>query len=348
MKKGIAMLLAVLLLLALCPLTACAEETEPVDEVKAAELSRAIFEANRLDAVFSRHRSMTVSTEFPDDPARSTFVWETADEVYTEYGAEMAEWFRDGFAYRIARDEETGVSRLSCGPNVSPTYDPWFCLVGDSFEKFNDPEHDRLTEIFERDGLIHVLSEYDETLARQELENAGIAYMGQRVTSETIMDRENLDILRYAEYVEQDGGREPLEVVTLKYDMPEPVAKRSLLAAFELDTGSNVELRFVVDPGTDRAFEKTATVPVGIEPMVFYEDTSYLSFGDADCETLPNWDGKSDYTWYIFTDPGKELLEKYNALWFATEDGRAYGKQMMERLVEVAGEAAVLENHSSA
>lgn len=83
MKKIISILLAVMLL---AGLGGAAFANDTLSDAEAAEMIHKLYEANRLDEVFSRHESLAVSFTYPDRPDLDAFVWETEDRVYEDQG----------------------------------------------------------------------------------------------------------------------------------------------------------------------------------------------------------------------------------------------------------------------
>jgi hypothetical protein len=75
MRKLFVAALSVLTVLSLCLLPAFAEAAQAPDETAAVEFSHKVYEANRLDALFSRHESVAYEFSYPMEPGRTWFVW---------------------------------------------------------------------------------------------------------------------------------------------------------------------------------------------------------------------------------------------------------------------------------
>lgn len=72
-----------------------------------------------------------------------------------------------------------------------------------------------------------------------------------------------------------------------------------------------------MDPGSDHEVTKTLTLPKNVENGVYDNGHSYVIFDDEECTTVSHWDRMSDHTWYIFTDPSSDLVDKYTELGMA-------------------------------
>ena len=94
-KRFLAGILVVFIAMVLFPLSAAAEMTDVLDEAAVLALNHAIFEANQLDAIFSRHESVAYTFVYPEEPGRTWFVWETKDGVYQEWGTDMSQYETD-------------------------------------------------------------------------------------------------------------------------------------------------------------------------------------------------------------------------------------------------------------
>ena len=118
MKKLFVVALSVLMALSLCLLPAFAEAAQVPDEAAAVEFNHKVYEANQVDALFSRHESVAYTFTYPLDSSRNGFVWERADSVYQEWGLSAATFERDRMVYQMTNDEATGApcfAGLTCG-----------------------------------------------------------------------------------------------------------------------------------------------------------------------------------------------------------------------------------------
>ena len=316
MKKTLAMILAVLMLLCLTPVSALADTAEEPDEAAAIEFNHKVYEANRLDALFGRHKSITFSFDYPEEPGRTWYVWETEDSVYQEWGMDDAQFERDRIVYRMSSDSESGAVSVACGVNVDPEDDPLYSFVRETEDAFFDPVHDHVTRIWEENGVLHGASEYDETLSRQFVENElGLPYTGQTIRTEIILDAETYELLKSVDSMEQDGKEIAVCVIDMEYDEPEPLACRTLRAAFERDAENMMTVSFMVDAGTDHAFSRALIVPTNTDAGVLYGDVPFVYFNDPHGETLSHWDRMSDLSLYVFTNPDEELTAKFQTVY---------------------------------
>ncbi len=316
MKKAFILALVVLMTLSMCSVSAFADAAEEPDEAAAIEFNHKVYEANRLDTLFGRHKSLAYSFVYPEEPGRSGFVWETNDCAYQEWGTHTAQLDRDRVVYTMNCDEETGAVNVFCGVNVEPDYNPFYSFVRETEEAFFDPAHDHVTRIWEEDGAIHGASQFDETLSRDFVENElGLEYTGQTIRTEITLDAETYELLKSVDTMVQDGKETVVCVIDMEYDMPEPLACRTLRAPFERNTENAMTVSFVVDPGTDHEFSRQLTVPVGTEAGMMHGNVPFVFFHDPDGETLIHWDRMSDNSAYVFTNPDEELTARFQALY---------------------------------
>ena len=305
MKKVI----AILLLLCLCPLGAWAETKLSLDEQAIAELNHTIYEANQLDAIFSRHASMTISFNHPYKPDFDEVIWETEKRCFRSWGETGAQYEKDNTIYRIDWDKEMVSASLYCMYDYDDPY--FYCFVSEPEENFYNPEHDHMSDCFEENGLLYLTSEYDETLARKAMENEGLEYAGQTVMSQLIVDAETYDIVAYCQYVEEDGEETVIYASDIAYDEPEPLACRVLRAAFEHESRNMMNVTYAIDKGTDHEITRTLTVPVNTDCGFKVNNVPYVYFYDPDYTTLFSWDRMSDHTLYVITNPSEELIERF-------------------------------------
>lgn len=316
MKKTLALILAALMLLCMVPASVFADAAEEPDEAAAIEFNHKICQANQLDALFGRHESIAISFVFPEEPERDWFAWETEDCVYQEWGTRVAQFDRDRVVYAMNCDEETGAVSVSCGVNVDPDYDPFYSFVPETDEEFFDPAHDHVTQIQSEGGVIQSASQYDETLSRQFIENVlGREYSGQTIRTEISLDAETYEVLSSAEIMVQDGRETLACVIVVEYDTPEPLACRTLRAAFERSAKNMMTVSFAVDPGSDHEIDRQITVPVNTDAGMMFGYVPFVYFNDPDGETLSHWDRMSDLSLYIYTNPDEELTGKFQTLY---------------------------------
>jgi len=347
MRKTLALILVVLILLCMVPASVFADTAEEPDEATAAEFNHKVYEANRLDTLFGRHKSLAYSFVYPEEPGRTWFVWQTSDCAYQEWGTSAAQFDRDRVVYTMNCDEETSAVSVSCGVNIEPDYNPFYNFVGETEEEFFDPAHDHVTRIWEEDGEIHSTSQFDETLSRKFVENElGLKYTGQTIRTEIILDAETYEILKHVETMVQDGEEIAVCVIDVKYDLPEPLACRTLRASFERNTENAMTVSFIVDAGTDHGFSRALTVPVSTEASLMFGDVPFVYFNDSNGETLAHWDRMSDLNLYVFTNPDEALTAKFQTLYDRViQEMRS--AETFEKLVAASGGDTILSRHEN-
>ena len=311
MKKIFAVFLALCLCVGLLP-SAFADEASLVE--KYVELSHKVYEANTADALFAAHKSVAYSYICPVNDSFNGFEYQTADSRYAEWGLNKAAYTKDRIVYQMFQDEETGNLDMYCGAELNRDYRIHYTFSPDTEEDFVDLEHDQPTDIFEKDGFLHICSRYDEEMSRGWIEYLfSQEYAGQLISDESIVDPESYEIVQSMLSVEQDGEMKVIYIMAAEYDQPEPIACRILRAGFERDSENMMKLAVVADAGTDHELSVNYTVPVNCENKIFYDGPVVL-FDDADGTVLTHWDRMSDHTWYVFTEPDDALAERYQTM----------------------------------
>lgn len=318
MKNILKKSLAAVLMLCLClsPMTAWAEGPEALDAATHAELIQSIVDANQLEAVFSRHDSLRILFSNPDAPDGYDLIWETADTYFQTYADWAALWERDQIFYEMYLDEETDSLSLLAGYDYDRSYES-YCFVGVTAGTFLDAEHELSPTVCEEDGKLVLSTEYDEDLSRKTVEDLSLEYTGQTVFSRLTVDAESLEILSLREFVLEDGEERVISAVDLAYDLPEPIVSLTLRAAFERDGVDTIDVRYVIDPDTERETVKTMTVPVYTNCWIVLDSAPYVYFYDREQTVLSGWDKTSDLTVYVFTDPDEELSRRFEELYDA-------------------------------
>lgn len=320
MKKALKKIVALLLVLCLWPMAAWAEGEKPLDEAAWLEMSKAIFEANQLDALFSRHTSVRFLFSNAAAPDGYDVIWETKEVYYQSYADWFAHWQKDQVYYEMRYVQDTDSLRLVAGYDHDGYYTP-YCFVGDAFEEFYISEHETPTGWQERDGKLYLTTVYDEALSRQFMEDKGLAYTGEIVHSRLVVDAETYEILTFQTFLETDGKETVLYSERMAYDQPEPMACRALRSAVERENAKRVQVTYVFDHGTDHELIKTLNVPANTECYLMC-DAPYVCFLDEDCTTVSGWDGVSDVTYYYFLNPSEELMQRYKDLSNALDEAQ--------------------------
>lgn len=328
MKKLIAVLLALCLCAGLIP-AAFAAET-PIDPEEFPVLGRKVYAANKTDTLFSKHKSLTLNCHFSDGSNPDGLIYWTADGEYNQTGGEQAFYLKGRTIYVMIYDEETGDMDCQCAVNVNPDTTPRTIFVAETEEEFVALEHEELLALYEEDGRIHICTRYDETQSREFVEEMLYQeYAGQIIYDDTAVDAESYEYLQGVFTAELDGETATVYIQTVDFDLPEPMAARILRASFERDIENMMTLTVVVDPGSDHEFTESLTVPANNNFSLFYIGSSsvpMVSFDDADGTVVTHWDRMSDHTWYVFTNPDEELVERHEALVAELESAKEAAK----------------------
>lgn len=310
MKK----IVAILLILCLCPLCAWAETAENAEDVSFEKLTHAIFEANQLDALFSRYESVQFQFSDPNAPDGYDVIWETKDVYFQTYVDWFAHWEKDQAYYEMRWDAETDSFSLTAGYDYDPYYTP-YCFA-ETEEDLWAAEHDHPLDVSEKDGQIIVTTQYDETLSRETMEDLGLEYAGETVMSRLIVDTETYEISEFCKYVLEDGKEKVINTVRVSYGQPEPVVCRVLRAAFERGDVETVNVTYMFDPGTEHEIEKTITMPANTNCYMLC-GVPYVYFYDLEQTIVSGWDRMSDLTVYVYTNPDEALTEHFGELYDA-------------------------------
>lgn len=314
MKKRFVIALCVLM--ALCLIPALAESVKAPDEAATVEFNHKVYVANQLDALCSRYESVAYSFTYPLNPENSWFVWEMNDRVYQEWGTNYSRLDRDRIVYSMSRDAETGTLSVGCGVYYDLDYDPFYSIVSETAEAFFDDGHDHVVWIDEQDGLVHSVSEFDETLSRRYIEDElEMEYAGQIIRTEFFLNPETYEVVKIIETMKQDGEETVVCVIEAAYDTPEPFACRVLRAGFERTSENTMVITYVIDAGTDHEIKRELTVPTNTEASQMFGEAPVVYFNDAECETLSHWDRMTDRAFYIFTNPDETLTVKFQTLY---------------------------------
>ena len=88
-------IVAILLILCLCPLCAWTETAEAPDKQSFSELMCAIVAANQPEILWGRYESLTFQFSNPAAPDGYDVVWQTKDAYYQSYADLFAVWEKD-------------------------------------------------------------------------------------------------------------------------------------------------------------------------------------------------------------------------------------------------------------
>ena len=311
MKK----IVAILLILCLCPLCAWAETALAAYDPAYAELIHAIFEANQPEALFSRHESVQFLFVNPAAPDGYDVIWETKDAYCQSFSDYYAVLMRDQITYALwDYGPESLILTVRCNYNEDT---PFYTVAGSKEEALVDPAHERPTDSYEKDGKTYLITEYDEYLSRQSLESMSLEYTGQTVMSRLIADTETYEILGVQKFVVENGEENVYEAILVSFDRGEPVACHALRAAFERTNAAKMNVTFVFDPGTDHETVKTVTAAASTDCWFDCGSVPCVYFYDLEQTRCTGWDSASDWTVYIYTNPSEELTRHFQEVYTA-------------------------------
>ena len=267
------------------------------------EANRAIFEANRLETILSKHESVEYRQIFTSEnaPEWPYYVYETSDMAYTETPSVSA-YVGNGRYYELM--ENAAGSEFYYVFDFCHHYDPaaniGYEIVPQTYEEWWDESQETAAGCYVEGDEIHLLSAATPEGSREIVEKyLQMPYSGEMITSERIADAESFELHRFVFRIEKDGEiTEPL-IYEVEYDSAEPRACRNLRAFAERDAARVATIRLVLNPGTAEEEEQTMVVPVGSN-VVYFADEWMEMFEDPDC-TVPaeQWDKMSDHTYYM-------------------------------------------------
>lgn len=293
----------------------------PVDSEEFTALSHEVFLLNHLDVLLQKHESVTFDlTDVPEnDYDWREYFYITRDACYAEspYGAAY-DYDRVFYHMNYAYDDTP--AQLLYGFDMTSNYD-LFEEAGYQFVPKNDEkawsgnEHEEHVACYIADGRLYFRDKADaEFSAEWFAEHLPFeTYSGETMYNEVVADAETKEIYEFNYYLQgADGAMKRVSHETAAYDEPEPSRVSNMVSAFERYCENTIDATVVVDPGTEREFSKTLTIPVGSVVNFRCDNQSgTISADDPDVTKLTHWDGMVSKTVYLFTQPTDEQVERY-------------------------------------
>lgn len=327
---------------------------EPIEESSWLELSHSIYEKNQLDALLGRHSSLQYDFIYPEKPEWNNCYWENADYFFEDWPGFNYKNYRKGHTYYRSQPDDQSQIYLSCGISIEDGYNPFFDVFGISEENFLDTKHEGFKSAYKEDGLIHILTVYDDARSRDVIESTlKRDYDGEIIHAEIVVDAETCDLVSNSLSAEKDGKTQLVYSVKASYDTEEPSSFSTLRAAFETSNTPMKTVDVTVDEGSDHEYKVSLTVPQSMYVSIDTDDDSIV-FCDPDYSSIDaiiHWDGASDLSLYVLTDPSDALFDRYFAL--AVEAIRTrksvygIGDVSIEALVEANKPENVLKHHET-
>ncbi len=281
-----------------------------LDGTASLEIARGVIERSRPEVLPSAHASVTLRCTHGAGAPDTTLSFFTPDCVYTEYGAETAEYARGRLVYRA---DLAGEGAPCLCALLLPDPVPLSRLLPETWEAFHDAAHERVERAWIEAGEFHLLTVADAERSRSLTEDLGAEYGGGVLATELTADAYSGELISYERVLRQDGSRRVLERVCAAFDEAEPAAARVLCAAFERPAEKRMRVTLVADPGTGRERSESVSVPVNTEVRIG-ADASAVYFDDARASCLSHWDRMHDRTFYLFTAPSPELSARFSLL----------------------------------
>lgn len=264
-----------------------------------------LFLVNQQEAMFERHSSQTITivNDFPLAEEAAYFYYVTPDSIYQEADT-WIEYEKDRLVYQLYDMNDPDKSTMIYLFDLRPDSDiqRWRYIPTDE-SRWMNYEHDHMFSVYIEDGLIHVLSRYDEDLSREFAEEfIGVEYKGESYITEIIFDEKTLDYIQAIVTKELNGSSEIVDMVFIDYDLPEPAACKAVRAAFGRKDANMAKATFVVDQGTKNEIKTSGMVPYNSNVSFYIDDVDNIKvFSDSKCtEPVTGlWDKMSDLTRYI-------------------------------------------------
>ena len=268
------------------------------------ELQHKIYSANLKDAIFKNHTSLALTL---DD--KYQHVYDMADYVYLapDYSYGHASYYQ-----QYSKDREilqyVGTDSNSPYPvyvaDLSENYTGhvyWY--VPQEEATFFNAEHETITDVCEKGGVLWQYSVMDETGSKNYFENMiDGAYGGEIVHCFEIVNAENYEIIEARQYAEKDGKTYLLGIHKMQYDLPEPEEVSAFLKIFDNGDKDTSTVTYIANPGKDNEISKSMTVPQHSVVSFYSQDMPETKvFLDKEC-TKPSyqgWDGISDTVFYV-------------------------------------------------
>ncbi len=316
MKKLLSILLAAAVCLALA---ACAAEpkAEPFDREKALEFNHKIFVENQLDAILARHSSVTFRFHDPlnPDPAHFDYYYLTADASYSE--CKISANYCEGYLEYMARLQPDDSGQPSATATVIAhldedyeRYNTYQVPLEDEDLWFRRDVEDVTGMRTSQDGFTVITTTANEEGSRQFFEEYlyGRAYEGQTVRTEIVAYADSGEIVTFTQMLDKDGVTEQVFTMDVAYDEPEPRACAVLRACLNEDSLGSADVRFTVDPGTEKTRTLSFTVPYG-HAVAYTAERQVLGVYTDEACTQPvtrRWDRMSDLELYfVLGDPAE-------------------------------------------
>lgn len=294
----------------------------PLDSEEFQTLQHEVFAANQLEPLLKNHKSviMDLTHEPSLGPKMKNYHYFTKDMFYYETPSSAGLDF-DRVFYWLTYAEEGGEGQMSYGLDMCSDYDPMefaHTLVPEDEEEWKGDGSDTHIACFVEDGLVYLRDRRSAEGSKEwfAVSVPGETYNGEILYSEVIADAKTKELTEFNMYLEgKDGSVRRIMHRTAVYDAPEPTRVTNLRTAFERYSENTVTMTVVVDPGSDHETSRSITIPIGsIFSFRTDNQSRAICFDDAAASKVTHWDGLHSKTFYLFTDPTDEQIERYNTL----------------------------------
>lgn len=305
MKRALATLLIVLMVFALA---ACGGKNN-MGESDAKKLISEIYNANKISAIMENHESVlySVFNKYEDEQVAGENYYIAAGCSYMETPLKAEYFFTDNKSYLCQVSTEGAISKYAFKAQLETTYSPYCYSVSPEFEiNWYDENHETIKECYEKDGLIHIVTEYDSTGSQYFItDTLEQEYNDELITNEIIADTKSKEVVKIEKSIKGEGDTATVVYsVSATYGVKEPAAARNLRGYFEATTSNQVNLKLVLNPGTNKELTYNYTIPVNISVSYSVDNSSKSQvYTDYAC-TKPktgSWDRMSDLERYIVT-----------------------------------------------
>ena len=268
------------------------------------ELVHKIHTANSREAIFANHTSLSLTM---DDTYKHPY--DMSDYVYLgpdySYGhaSNYEQYSKDREVFQRVGIDTNKPYEVYIADLTENYRGHVYWYVPEKEEDFYDAEHETLTDVFTKDGILWQYSVMDETGSKNYIDNMmGGDYSGEIINCVELVNAENYEIAEGYVYAEKDGKTYLLGVHRMQYDLPEPEIVTSFLKRFDNGDKATATVTYVANPGKDNEISKSLIVPKYSAVTFYSQDIPEGDiFLDAEC-TKPmekQWNGRSDITYYV-------------------------------------------------
>ena len=271
-----------------------------IPESEWADHTSKAFAANQREAVFKNHQCLEVIRESSVELSEylADYFWFQKDITYYT-----------GPAFEEFSTPEVRFELLDFGYNYQPKATYYIDMVEGGYQywpiptdkdRWMDPEHERIEEMYTEDGKLHINSVYDDTGTETfwGISMWGYDYPGGTVRCKATFNADTYELIETSYYLDNDL----LQTESHVYDRDMPRCINSICASFDRICDKTVTVTATANPGEDNELTKSIVVPANVMVSFYAPDmVAPEYYTDRECTQPYNddWDMESDLTLYI-------------------------------------------------